>query len=112
MTINKSVCTTVRMTPVDSQIFNQAAKQMGISKAELFLRSTRFVLSNKTDDNEFLAPESLLKNILERFTQRVEQRAIETGVLKTDGTLAEPEVDIKGAVKRWVSDRAGTLTDA
>lgn len=107
MAINKTVCTTVRLSPVDSELFNAAAKQMGISKAELLIRSTRFVLSNKTDQNEFLAPESLLKNILERFTKMVEERAIERGVLNTDGTLAEPEIDIKSTVKNGLAIALG-----
>ena len=106
--INKSVSTTVRLSPTNSELFNQAARQMGLSKADLMTRCTLFVLANKDDQNEFLAPESLLKNILERFTKMVEERAIERGLLTADGTLSE--VSVLASAKKYFSDRAALET--
>lgn len=97
--INKSVSTTVRLSPANSELFSQAAREMGLSKADLMTRCTLWVLANKNDENEFLAPEKLVKNILERFTKMVEERAIQTGVLTTDGTL--PALNLMSSARKY-----------
>lgn len=107
--INKSISTTVRLTPTNSELFSQAARQMGLSKADLMTRCTLFVLSNKSEENEFLAPESLLKNILERFTKLVEERAIERGLLTAEGTL--PEVSVLASAKRYLNNLEGAKVE-
>ncbi len=104
----KVIKSTVRMTEKDSDIFDKAAEQFGISKSELLVKSARFVVSNRTDENEFIAPEFTVRAVLKRFTDLIEQRAdehlLETASTASNGTATESES--MPAVRKFFKERA------
>lgn len=108
MRAKRNVKSTVRMTEKDSDLFDRASEQFGISKSELLVRSYRFVLSNRTDENEFIAPEFTVRAVLKRFTDLIEQRAeehlLETASIASNDTSTESES--MPAVRKFFSDRA------